>query len=67
MWWLLLFGIPGLFAIICRSVWDSGKNDIGMAVLGMTKSGKTLWYNFLQGKEMTTYYTTNIQDVDAFK
>ena len=46
-------------------IWSKPK--IGMAVLGMTQSGKTLWYDFLSGsKRGGKTQTSGGVDVDSF-
>jgi ABC-type glutathione transport system ATPase component len=43
------------------------KKEIGMAVLGMSQSGKTLWYDFLSGSERGgKTQTSGGVDVDSF-
>ncbi len=50
--WFIPLIVVAIYAIskISEEFWG-GKNKIGMAVLGMQQSGKTLWWNALTGQE----------------
>ncbi len=50
-WFIPLIVVAAASYFISQlDIWED-KNEIGMAVLGMSQSGKTLWYDFLSGSE----------------
>lgn len=49
-----------------EGMFKKGVYQYKMAVLGMTQSGKTTWYNFLRGNEVTESYQTASYEIDAF-
>jgi hypothetical protein len=61
---ILVFG-GVIVSAIGISIWATGKEQIGMAVLGMQQSGKTTWYDYLNGQNRHEK-TTNKDIVDSF-
>ncbi|MBM6805002.1 hypothetical protein H6A24_00530 [Bacteroides caecicola] len=68
IFWALIGGVGGaIIGCIIGSIWDAcTKKDIGMAVLGMRMSGKTLWYNFLTN-DSRIGTTSSTEKVRSFK
>ena len=68
IFWALIGGVGGaIIGCIIGSIWDAcTKKDIGMAVLGMRMSGKTLWYNFLTN-DSRIGTTSSTEEVRSFK
>ena len=64
----MIGGVGGaIMGCIIGSIWDAcTKKDIGMAVLGMRMSGKTLWYNFLTN-DSRIGTTSSTEKVRSFK